>query len=84
MEPLDKCVESFGGWADAEEKWNLNKNKKYTRDETDDGKDDRFGEDVGYAECNTEDHCEYTHPLSIDTEVPCLEFPRNISKDGHL
>lgn len=69
MELLDKCVKSLGGRADAEEKRNLNKNKENARDETDDGKDDSFGKDVGYAKCNTEEHCKYTHPKTVEVST---------------
>jgi len=83
MEYLDKVVELLRSRTDAKEKWNLYENKEYTADKADDGEYNRFGEDIGYTEGNTEKYCEDTGPLSIDTEVPGLEFTGNITEDRH-
>lgn len=75
---LHEVVKLLRGGADAEEDRNFNEDKECAEDQTDGGEHNSLGEEVCYAECNTEDHCEDARPLPIDTKVPCLELPLDV------
>lgn len=78
MKLLHEVVKRLRGGADAEKDRNFDENKKYAEYQTDSRENNSPAEEICYAECNAEEHCEDTRPLSIDTKVPRLELPRDV------
>lgn len=79
-------VEFARGRADAEKQWNLNEEDDERRHNSHGAKDDDGNpecEDVGDAYRETYDHGQDAQPLSVDTEVSCLEFLPERHVDGY-
>ena len=64
MKLLHKVVKLLRGWADAEEDRDFDEDKECAEHQADSGEHNSPGEEVCYAECNAEDHCEDTRPIS--------------------